>query len=330
MMLHHRRGFTLLELMISLSIFVLVMSLVMDTLANVSNYSYQEAHQDDMSLEGRNSSVQITNDIANSAWLYDFNTSLHQLITTGVPNTVGYVPQTPYPNNPLLPWVWVDTTSTAPNEKDCLEYVKIRTSSTIATSPYAEHYFTNNLRNPSNPTQVASVVTLDQYATAPSSPFLIVNPNYPAAPGLDDIYISHVWESSTAGLTFDQNMTSNWLRHYHLEVINVQTIQTTPTVIQTGQLVRTYFNGQGSGQPTPGSDNGTWNSSDIQILAYDVQSFVVHTQYQEGVNGSGQNIELGPNQVSFSIVQTKPTASAGVYVTHTTTFVSSMRSITYQ
>jgi prepilin-type N-terminal cleavage/methylation domain-containing protein len=324
-----RAGFTLLELTISLGIFALVMSLVLDTLTNVTGYSTQESRQSDMTVSGRLATLQISNDLENSAWLYDYSATLHQFILTTMPNTVSYAPPSPYLLNPMLPYVWQDTTSTAANEKDSLEFVKIRTSTVIATSPYDEHYASLPFYNGST---LNSFTTLDQYATAPTSTLLIVNPNFPAAPGPNDIFVSHVWESSNAGLTFDQNQSPSWLRHYHLEVVKVQTVCLSP-LIQTGQLVRTYWNGSGSGNPNPGNDGDgtdpTWTDGGIVPLLFDVQSFIVHTPQQEATL-NGNPVSLGPNQLSFTITQAKPTTTPGIFVSHTMDFVVSMRSITRQ
>lgn len=339
MITRRRSGFTVLEVMISIGIFVVVMSLVMDTLTTMTGYTTQESAQTDMTVRGRQATLQITNDIANSAWFYAYDSTLHQYILTPYPaNSVGWTPPLPYQNNPLLPYVWPDTTTTGgiPNagtiyEKDTLEYTKIRTSDAIAASPLNEHYsstafYTNGSLNP--------FTTLDNFATAPPSPLLILNDAYPGssvahpgAPGPNDIYISHVWESSLSGLTFDQNLTSSYVRHYHLEVVNVATVSTSP-LVQTGQLVRTYWTGEGAANPAGGNDNladAKWVTDNQPPLLYDVQSFVVHTPYQLAPNTS-----LGPNTISITIVQAKQTATPGTFVYHTMDFVCAMRSITRQ
>ncbi len=357
-----RAAFTLFEVMVALLIFISVMTLVMNSLVSVTQYSTQETRQSDMVIQGRETARLITNDLANSSWLYDFSQANSQIITTPFPNTLGYSPPVPYQNNPLLPWVWIDpsnniittsttvagvtTTTSLPTghpewEKDTLEYLKVRTSDRIAYSPTDERYEIINQWNPAT-SSFSNVSTLDTFAAAPTSPFLIVNDNYPAAAGSNDVYLSHVWEAGRTGtsksatpnpftpLTFNQNQNPAFLRHYHLEVIKVGARTDNPK-LQLGTLVRTYWNGNGSSLPSAGNDTAAgntsqspgWNPDDQQILLYNVESFVVRTVYQPLSN----NIPLQTNQISVTIVIQEPTAQPGVYLPQTINFITAMRSL---
>src|SRR5271170_2347741 len=157
---HRRRAaFTLVEVIIALGIFITVMALVLDSLTSMTSYSTQETNQSDMVIRGREAARLITNDLANSSWLYDFSQSTNEIITTPMPNTLGYTPPVPYLSNPLLPYVWIDpvnatitstvngtTTSVITGnpawECDTFEYLKVRTSDRIAYSPNDERYET--------------------------------------------------------------------------------------------------------------------------------------------------------------------------------------------
>ncbi len=358
-----RSAFSLVEMVIALGVFTVTMTLVLSSLTNLTSYSTQESAQTDMVIRGREAARLITNDLANSSWLYDYNSTTHQMISTPMPNALGYTPPSPYANNPLLPWVWIDGTNyndmvgTTSNgvtswanqvsaisatanpawEKDVLEYVKVRTSDRIAYSPLDERYEAI-LNQPG-----VTVTTLDQFQTGVPTPFMIVNDNYPAAATNNDIFVSHVWEAgrnassksatplSHVPLTFDQNQNPAYLRHYHLEVINVGVNSVNPS-IQTGTLVRTYWNGNGSSLPASGNDTTgsasasalpSWNPDDQQVLLYNVQSFVVRTIYQPLANAT----LLQPNQISVSIVIQDPTANPAVFVSRTISFITAMRSL---
>jgi type II secretory pathway pseudopilin PulG len=365
-----RAAFTLVELTIALGIFVLVMALTMDSLTSMTTYSTQESSLTDTVLSARAAVRLITNDIANSSWLYDYDQINNLEITAGPPFPnpgTGYSPLTlhaPYQNNPLLPWVWIDgvqsdgtinpavsnsavttttttagitTTVTTPYgnplwEKDTFEYLKVRTSADVTYSPTDERYQVINQAT-------VPVTTLDQFQTAPGSPFLILNSNYVSGASGNNIFVSHVWEAGLTGpnksapnpftpLNFNQNQDPAFLRHYHLEVINSTIMPDNPT-IQTGTLVRTYWNGDGTTLPAFGNDTTnaltvpSWNPDDQLVLMDNVQAFVVRTYYQTLPNPT----LLQPNQISVLIVVKKRTASPGVYTTQTFSFITSMRSL---
>jgi prepilin-type N-terminal cleavage/methylation domain-containing protein len=305
-----RRGFSLIEVTIALGVFSALMVALMQSMISISGYVSQEEGLGDLATMGRAAINQITNDMANTAWFYQYNPGAHKLAN---------------PLTPLYPLVtknFVTSTdssgNTVTNELDSIEFIKIRTSSTVSSSPYDEHYSSMPFMTNTTP---PAVVTIDQYngvntAQTTSTPLLVANSNYPQAPDAFDILVSHVWESAFVGYSFDQNMDPTMLRHYRLEVItNSQNVQ---------QLVRSYYNGNGGTMPA--DVNGSWNPGDQPVLMDYVQSFVVNTQ--QNTQGGTNNIQA--NQISFSITVNKPNPNNPTTTTlRTFTVYASMRSITH-
>jgi prepilin-type N-terminal cleavage/methylation domain-containing protein len=310
---HMRRGFSLIEVTIALAVFSVLLLAMMQSMVSISGFVAQEEGLGDVATMGRQAINQITNDIGNTAWFYQYNQANHQFAN---------------PLTPLYPIVTKGPVVTLPSgattELDSIEFIKIRTSTNVAASPYAEHYSTLPFFSNTTP---PSVWTLDRYnvtgatpattsSVATSTPLLVVNPNYPQAPGSFDILVSHVWESGNAGYSFDQNMDPTMLRHTRLEVI------TNSGGVQ--QLVRSYYDGNGS--TLPADVNGSWNPTDQPVLMDYVQSFVINTQ--QNTQGTTNNVQS--NQISFTITINKPDPSNPVNSTQRTFCVfAAMRSITH-
>ncbi len=295
------RGFTLVELSISLVVFAGLMVLLLQSLIGVTGFVAQEEALGDVEVSGRSAVNRVTNEMANSAWFFSYLPSIHQYDSNAAP---------------LYPAITLDSgTAGAADEKDALEYIKIRTSSTIAASPDQERY--DFLQ--SSTSAAPAVVTLDQYNAATSftacaTPFLILNPNYPQAPSPADIYVTHVWEywlgSATTQKTFDENLDATKVRHYRLSVANID------ASTGTGQLVRSYYNANGS-LPTSAS----WIQLQPPLLD-NVKSLVITNHYTAGSS-------LNENQFRFSVVVVKPEPGrATTTVIRTFTFTCAMRSIT--
>jgi prepilin-type N-terminal cleavage/methylation domain-containing protein len=309
-----RRGFSLIEVSIAMAVFAVLMVALLQSMVGIGGYAAQEGGMTDVATMGRLAVSQITNDIANTAWFYQYDPVNHNFIN---------------PLTPLYPIVTKGAVVTAANgttsELDSIEFIKIRTSTTVAASPSLEHYSTLNFFNNQSQQVPPPVVTLDQYnngttsAQTTSTPLLIVNPNYPQAAGAFDILVSHVWESAYTGYTFDQNMDPTQLRHTRLEVItNSYGIQ---------QLVRSYYNG-GPGVSIPTDVNGSWNPQDQTVLLDYVQSFVINTQ--QNTQGVGLSNNVQPNQLSITITVNRPEPTNPTVSTLSTfTVYASMRSITH-
>ena len=63
-----RTAFTLLEIVVAMSLFSLLMAAVLECLSNVRSYASRESVQNDLALEGRRLVEEIVNDLGASAW----------------------------------------------------------------------------------------------------------------------------------------------------------------------------------------------------------------------------------------------------------------------
>lgn len=294
--MNHQRqaGVSLLEMLIALVMFSMIMAAVLNTMNGISSYVTQEETQNDFEMQGVLAVRQLTNDFGNSAWFYSVSTAgatIHQMSTIRD-----------------FPKVTKDTSSAVGERLDTIEFTKIRSSNTVDASPANEHYNSTNI-------QTSTLIALSDYVNAKPIPLLVMNTNYPAVPTDNDVFVSHVWESTVTN-DFDQNSNFNRVRHYLLKVINYNATD------KTGQLVRKYYNGTGSAIP----DDGTtpWTPGEVTVVLNNVRSFTVDIY-----DPNDATKPLNENQVKITIIQAKkPKASSEATVQRKIEFIAAMRSIT--
>jgi prepilin-type N-terminal cleavage/methylation domain-containing protein len=278
-----RHGLSLLELVISLSLFGVVMVAVLQSMISTTNYvefDTARSEQETASIRFQN---QVLNDFANAAWFFQFDANADRLYQD--PVTKARVP--------LYPDV-ADDGST-------IEFLRLRSSMTVADSPAKERYAHTNFRS-----DTTKPVDFSRYVDAVPTPLMIVNPKYIADP---QWYVAPVWESHKVGLDFDANQDPRNLRHY------VYVVESNSR--GTKSLVRKYLNGYTGSKPA----YSAWNLDEVLIDEVESVKFATHLQ----------DDKLNENQVSLSVLLTRDlqgsAANTGAKVKRRIDFTAAMRSI---
>lgn len=289
-----RLAFTLIEVIIAMSIFVALLGLVFESQLGIRSYVGMEEQQNEMESIGRRLTTYLVNDFANAARFYEPNASGDMVFLYPV---LVRTPTDPAPG-----------TVAETLRKDIIEFVRIRTSMSASTAPGQESYATVNIET--------SWVPLSQYATAPYTNFLVLNPT--ATDG--GRMVRPVWEAPVSGLDWSSNEDSLFIRHYALQVVDVDSQG-------RGRLVRRYWNGDGN--PLPAI--ATWPID--QELATSVKRFSIETYDWQTVYYQGDKINrpkptLATNQVRFEIVLERDQTPGQPPVTRVVNVTAAMRSIT--
>lgn len=211
-----RRAMTMVEVIISITLFSAVMVAVLQTMLSTTNYVEFDASRTDLQTESMQFQNVVINDFANAAWFYPFDEDDDC-------SAVDPVSKARLP--PLYPFVSTDRAS--------IEFLKLRSSLVVANSPAAERYSFTNFREPDT-----QPVDFSRYVDAVPTPLMVMNPDYIADP---QWFVAPAWESNRTGLSFDENQNPELLRHYLYVVEADQT--------GTRNLVRKYLNGYAGSQP---------------------------------------------------------------------------------
>lgn len=214
-MRHSIAGLTMVETVISLTLFGVIMAAVLQSMLSTTNYVDFDATRSDLQTESMRFQNEVINDLANAAWFYRFDAGgdvLYRNPSTGL-------------REALYPAVASDGSS--------IEFLKLRSSLKVAESPAEERYAFTNFRD-----NATAPVDFSAYVDAMPTALMVMNPEYRADP---QWYVASVWESSRTGLSFDENQEPALLRHYLY-------------CIETGadgsrNLVRKYYNGYSGTQP---------------------------------------------------------------------------------
>lgn len=283
------RGMTMVEVIIALTLFSVVMVAVLQTMLSTTNYVEFDAARTDLETESMQFQNGVTNDMANAAWFYRFNPLEDRSYTD--PITKARVP--------MYPFVSTDRGS--------IEFLKLRSSLTVANAPAEERYSFTNFRSPTT-----QPVDFSKYVDAVPTSLMVMNPDYISDP---QWFVASAWESNRIGLTFDENQDPELLRHYLYVVEADQT--------GTRNLVRKYLNGYSGAQPKP--EDWTFD----EILIRDVTTVQFATS-KDSAGGSVADENLNENQIKISVfLERKPQGSAatGVTVKRQIDFTVAMRSI---
>lgn len=276
-------GMTMMEMMIALIIFSAVMVGVIQSLISSTNYVDFDEARNNLNLAEMEFQKRTINDLANAAWFYRYDPIYDKL----------YINPVTKEHERLYP--------VTGKNGDTLEFIKLRTSSTVSDSPSDEHYATTNFK------AKETVVGLHQFLDALPTPLMVMNPDYIQDP---QWFVAAAWESNEAGLSFDDNQNPERLRHYLYAVEKDSS--------GTSNLVRKYLNGY-VGSPPP---IDKWILDDVLIQD------VVDVKFE--LPDPLVNSSLNENQISISVlVQRTPQGSAqtGVTVKRRIQFTASMRSI---
>ena len=208
------KGFSLVEMIISLGIFSTMLVVVMQAMTSANSYSDLDRGQTDLEIASQNLRNDIEGDFANSAWFFRYD-----------PVTMkAYID--PTTRLPVSLYPGVNTTSFS-----TIEFLKLRTSNYISSSssPKDEHFAQIRFDDPAQ-----AAIPFSNYANAVPTCMLIFNDSYV---GNDQMYVAPVWESSRSGLRFAENQDPNLLRHYRY------VLKPTPNFPNISQLWREYVNG---------------------------------------------------------------------------------------
>lgn len=285
-----RCAMTMVEIIISLTLFSVVMVAVLQTMMSATNYVEFDASRTDLQTESMQFQNVVINDVASASWFYEFNPA---------DDCAAVDPVTKARKPPMYPWVSSDGAS--------IEFLKLRSSLKVADAPVDERYsFTNFREADTRP------VDFSQYVDAVPTALMVMNPNYIQDP---QWFVASVWESNRVGLNFDQNQDSELLRHYLYVVEADET--------GTRNLVRKYLNGYAGPQPSPDK----W-ALDV-VLLRDVTR-VYFAICRDSIGGAVADPDLHENQIKVSaFLDRRPqgSASTGVTVKRQLDFTASMRSI---
>lgn len=185
-----RGGMTLLEVSIAVTLFATLMVGVMQASISTTTYATVESTNTSVEVASVFLRNQIINDFANSAIFLAYD-----------PVTMADTETQLYP-------AFTGTSS--------VEFLKVRSSPTIAASPAQEHALHLNLAAAVPTNNAQNSIAMSDYFNAPPVPFLIYNSAYASDPSM---FVAPVWESSRSGLTFAQNRDPSYLRHYRYIVL---------------------------------------------------------------------------------------------------------------
>ena len=222
-----RIGLTMLELVISLSLFSVVMVAVLQSMISATSYVEFDSARTDLETASIRFQSRVLNDFANAAWLYRYDNKAFQ----------AYVDPVTKQRQPLFPAVSTDRTQ--------IEFLKLRTSLAVDPVPKNQQYAYTNFQSPTT-----QAIDFSHYVDSSPTPLMVVNPNYRADP---QWFVAAVWESYQAKLNFDDNQNPDNLRHF-LYVVE-------PNSRGSNSLVRKYLNGY-NGTPPPAS---AWTLDEVLI-----------------------------------------------------------------
>lgn len=234
-------GMSMVEIVISLTIFSVVLVALMQSMVSTTNYVEFDATRTDLQTESMQFQNEVINDLANAAWFYQFDDDGDVLYRD--PDTNARVPLYPI----------------AATDGSTLEFIKLRTSLIVAESPEQERYAKTNFR-----TDAAAPVDFSKYVDAMPTALMVMNPKYVADP---QWYVASVWESHEAGLDFDENQNPELLRHYLYGIESDEKGRR--------NLVRKYLNGYTGSAPAIGA----WKLD--TVLLRDVEKVEFTTLYED-------------------------------------------------
>jgi len=232
-----RRAMTMMEVMISLTLFSVVMVAVIQSMISATTYVEFDSSRTDLQTESLQFQSRAINDFANAAWFFRYDPGFDK----------SYINPMTQAREPLYPAV-----SAA---RDTIEFIKLRSSLAVANAPAAERYSFTNFRSGSAP------VDFSHYVDAVPTALMVMNPDYRADP---QWFVASAWESSRVGLTFDENQDPELLRHYLYAV--------EADASGTRNLVRKFLNGY-SGTPPMVS---AWTFDEILIRDVSTVQFFTH------------------------------------------------------
>jgi type II secretory pathway pseudopilin PulG len=213
----NRLALSLLEVVISISLFSVVMVAVLQSLVSTTNYVSFDTTRNDQTTTAMQCQNKVINDFANAAWFYLYDPKYTRLWRDPTSNA----------RKVLYPSVSASGSQ--------IEFLKLRTSVTVDPVPAKEHYGYINFNNAST-----KPVDLSKYMDSVPTPLMIMNSQYVADPQL---FVAAVWEAPVTGLTFDQNQDAGYLRHY------LYLLENNSAGIPC--LVRKYYNAYGGVIPAP-------------------------------------------------------------------------------
>jgi type II secretory pathway pseudopilin PulG len=282
-----RRALTLLEVIIGTALFATMLVVVTESAISVRSYATMNERTDDLEAEGRSILRQLSSDLSNAAWFYERPSPSDQAV-------------------PLYPKV-IKPADPATSFGDQIMFLKLRTERSNDETPdklVVEHV---NLNNGNNPTK-----RMSQYATAPAVFSLVLNDAF-----IDNgsaTFVSAVWESKDAGLTYEQNQLRPNLRHYRY------TVELHP-VSGRGELRRSYING------LPPEDGGPepWVMEENQHWGRHIANLTIDTALTTATSGQRR---LSPNQIRIKLELRRDAEGSVAQVRRTFYTTIALRSIT--
>lgn len=285
-----RQALSLLEVVISLSLFGVVMAAVLQAMVTTTQYVDFDTARNNQETESLKLQNLILNDFANAAWFFKFDTKTMSLAI----DSDTKLPTRKYPK------VYSDVTA--------IEFLKLRTSTLVDPDPKKERYAYTNLRG-----STATPVLFSRYVDALPTPLMVLNDQYRADP---EWYVAPVWESSKSPLTFLQNQNPGYLRHYAY-VIEANTRG-------TKSLVRKFYNYEGVTLPDAPDyvpDFTKWTLDSVLI------DEVKEVKFSTIVEDESLNENQVRFEVTLEHERQGLSASTGANLTRRFEFTAAMRSI---
>src|ERR1043165_1815717 len=222
-------GFTMLEVAVSLGIFMVVLAGISQGLISTRNFVGEDEIRNDLELESMRVLRELSYDLGNSAWFLNPPGEAFP----NEPNPKAASPQT-YPNVGkgakdlgLSDW------------GDQLDFVKLRLKEGTWDSPMGTRYEGSARLNMAT----KSAVSMKEIFNAPTMVSLISNPDWTPGSPKTIPFVWPVFEAAVAPLSYAENASFNTAgkspRLYRY------IIRKTPDSSKNGRLIRQYSNGPG-------------------------------------------------------------------------------------
>lgn len=258
-----RIALSLLEIVISMSLFGVVMVAVLQSMVSTTSYVDFDTARSDMTNAAMECQKRVIDDFANTAWFFAWDKDADRPKTDEKTNA----------REPLYPSV------TDGGKR--IEFLRLRSSLTANADPDKERYAYVNFRGDSS-----QPIEFSRYVDSSPTPLMVMNPNYIADPQL---FVAPVWEAAKTNLDFDENQDPTKLRHYLYMV--------EPNATGTQCLVRKYHNGDGKWvldstvvDGVAGVHFATW-IEDTTLNENQVRIMVLLSREQSGTSATGGKVQ---------------------------------------
>lgn len=227
---HLIKGFSLLEVVVSLSIFVVLMVGITQALISTRNFVGEDQLRNDLELESLRLTREFTADLGNAAWFQNPPGE-------SFPNQANPMTDSPV----TFPNVGKGTTNQGTTAwGDQLDFVKLRMKEGTWNSAQETRYGSTSARLNLTSTSAVSMTSIFE---APTMVSLVSNPDWVPGSPKTTPFVWPVFEAAVAPLTFTENNSFNTAgrspRLYRYIV------RAAPGSLRNGRLVRQYSNGPG-------------------------------------------------------------------------------------